>query len=98
MYKHAQVQPQALGAWQLSEDLVAFVRTLTYASFQGVEMDSPKELDSALEPWQLAHATAILEESQELESLRFVLCPKCAYCILLHAIFLASLPQPTLET
>jgi hypothetical protein len=73
------VQPQAHSPQPLSEDLLAFVRSLSYASFQSAESpkESPKETDDRLEPWQLEHATAILKQSEELDGLRFVLCPKC---------------------
>ena len=62
---------------EFSEDVLCFVQSLTYASFD--DNDTASEGDSkALEPWQVEHATAMLQQSPELEHLRFALCPKCA--------------------
>jgi hypothetical protein len=61
----------------LSEKLLSHVRSLTYASFHDDGTATAAE-DIPLEPWQVAHASAVLRECKELENLRFVLCPKCA--------------------
>jgi hypothetical protein len=63
----------------ISEDLLCFVRSLTYASFHDSDEVASLEDAKPLEPWQVSHATAILKQSDELESLRYVLCPKCVF-------------------
>lgn len=61
----------------ITDQVLAVVRSLTYASF---DTDSvPASGDGfVMEAWQVEHATAILQECPELDSLRFTLCPKCA--------------------
>lgn len=63
----------------INDQVLAAVRSLTYASF---DMDGPPASTDApaMETWQVEHATAILQECPELDSLRFTLCPKCALC------------------
>eukprot|EP00892_Ulva_mutabilis_P010719 jgi/Ulvmu1/8019/UM004_0256.1 len=59
----------------ITDQVLAVVRSLTYASF---DRDSDLGISDApsMEPWQVEHATAILVECPELDSLRFTLCPK----------------------
>lgn len=62
----------------ISDDLKAFVSSLTYASFHDFEEAAQHSADAMqpLSAWQVEHARAVLEECPELDNLRFVLCPR----------------------
>ncbi|KAF8060625.1 hypothetical protein HT031_004802 [Scenedesmus sp. PABB004] len=68
------------GALGITPELLQFVRSLTYSTFSDYPLDSldlpPDPAAAKLTPWQEGHARAVLEQVQQLQDLRFVLCPK----------------------
>lgn len=65
----------------VSEALLAHVRTLSCSSFLDSSPSAAASSEVVAKPlaaWRVEHATSMLQQSPELESLRYALVPKCA--------------------
>ncbi|KAF5831082.1 hypothetical protein DUNSADRAFT_13638 [Dunaliella salina] len=80
---------EELARYAITDELCEFVSGLTYSTFSDMDMDALARSNKAraapsdnnedgtrLNPWQERHAMLVLSKVEQLQHLRFALCPK----------------------